>query len=108
MPFVYNLYVCICIYITLLVYIHMHILVSNLFFVEIFSLSCSYFEFRQGLHNLIMFIQKTKQRIIICRHIYIYIYLCVSVCVFEVASVGLALVRFTLTKGAGVHENYVL
>ena len=33
---------------------------------------------------------------------------CVHLSVFEFASVSLKLVRFSLTKGAGVPENYML
>ena len=43
-------------------------------------------------------------------HYYAYanVYILVPLSVFEFASVGLSLVRFTLTKGAGVPVNCVI
>ena len=44
--------------------------------------------------------------LIICHYFtYVNVFILVHLCVFEFVSVGLALVRFTLTKGAVVPKN---
>ena len=64
----------------------------------------------RNLIVVVEIIEVDEAMLLITCHYYAYTNanILVHLSVFEFSSVGLKLVRFTLTKGAGVPQNYVL